>query len=124
MSVSSELLCSFELLKPLDSSALKSHIKKGRNKRQNMLNSPVSVVPMVNRNGRRLTSDSPRVSSLRVYSQIPYLPRIVLCLMPTDDIVFHTAILGNRKPWHSNHGRDYGPMVGSNADPNLGTSDL
>lgn len=41
MSVSSELLCSFELLKPLDSSALKSHIKKGRNKRNNMLNSPV-----------------------------------------------------------------------------------
>ena len=43
MSVSSELLCSFELLKPLDSSALKSHIKKGRNKRQSMLNSPVST---------------------------------------------------------------------------------
>lgn len=42
MSVSNELLCSFELLKPLDSSALKSHIKKGRNKRQQMLNSPVS----------------------------------------------------------------------------------
>lgn len=42
MSVSSELLCSFELLKPLDSSALKNHIKKGRNKRNNMLNSPVS----------------------------------------------------------------------------------
>lgn len=42
MSVSNELLCSFELLKPLDSSALKSHIKKGRNKRQSMLNSPVS----------------------------------------------------------------------------------
>lgn len=41
MSVSGELLCSFELLKPLDSSALKSHIKKSRNKRQNMLNSPV-----------------------------------------------------------------------------------
>lgn len=41
MSVSSELLCSFELLKPLDSSALKSHIKKGRNKRNSMLNSPV-----------------------------------------------------------------------------------
>ncbi|GAB7358559.1 hypothetical protein MBLNU230_g2621t1 [Neophaeotheca triangularis] len=40
MSVSAELLCSFELLKPLDSSALKSHIKKGRNKRQTMLNSP------------------------------------------------------------------------------------
>ncbi|KAF6232029.1 hypothetical protein HO173_009866 [Letharia columbiana] len=44
MSVSSELLCSFELLKPLDSSALKSHIKKGRNKRQNMLNSPPATV--------------------------------------------------------------------------------
>lgn len=43
MSVSGELLCSFELLKPLDSSALKSHIKKGRNKRQSMLNSPVST---------------------------------------------------------------------------------
>lgn len=41
MSVSAELLCSFELLKPLDSSALKSHIKKGRSKRQSMLNSPV-----------------------------------------------------------------------------------
>ena len=45
MSVSSELLCSFELLKPLDSSALKSHIKKSRNKRQNMLNSPVRPPP-------------------------------------------------------------------------------
>ena len=44
MSVSSELLCSFELLKPLDSSALKNHIKKGRNKRQNMLNSPVGAI--------------------------------------------------------------------------------
>ena len=44
MSVSSELLCSFELLKPLDSSALKSHIKKGRNKRNNMVNSPVSYI--------------------------------------------------------------------------------
>nr|POE77421.1 serine/threonine-protein phosphatase pp-z [Quercus suber] len=43
MSVSAELLCSFELLKPLDSSALKSHIKKGRNKRANMLNSPSSL---------------------------------------------------------------------------------
>jgi len=42
MSVSGELLCSFELLKPLDSTALKRHIKKGRNERQNMLNSPVS----------------------------------------------------------------------------------
>lgn len=44
MSVSAELLCSFELLKPLDSSALKSHIKKSRNKRQNMLNSPPANV--------------------------------------------------------------------------------
>jgi hypothetical protein len=44
MSVSSELLCSFELLKPLDSSALKSHIKKGRNKRNSALNSPVSYL--------------------------------------------------------------------------------
>jgi serine/threonine-protein phosphatase PP1 catalytic subunit len=42
MSVSAELLCSFELLKPLDSSALKSHIKRGRNMRNNLLNSPVS----------------------------------------------------------------------------------
>lgn len=42
MSVSEELLCSFELLKPLDSSALKNHIKKGSKMRQNMLNSPVS----------------------------------------------------------------------------------
>lgn len=44
MSVSGELLCSFELLKPLDSSALKSHIKKGRNKRNSMLNSPPAFV--------------------------------------------------------------------------------
>lgn len=47
MSVSDQLLCSFELLKPLDSSALKSHIKKGRNKRQSMLNSPVSIRSLV-----------------------------------------------------------------------------
>lgn len=46
MSVSSELLCSFELLKPLDSNALKSHIKKGRNRRNHILNSPpASVYP-------------------------------------------------------------------------------
>lgn len=42
MSVSGELLCSFELLKPLDSAALKSHIKKGRNMRNSILSSPVS----------------------------------------------------------------------------------
>lgn len=52
MSVSSELLCSFELLKPLDSNALKNHIKKGRNKRNHMLNSPVSffatvIIPVI-----------------------------------------------------------------------------
>ena len=42
MSVSSELLCSFELLKPLDSSALKMHIKKGKMKRNSMTHqSPV-----------------------------------------------------------------------------------
>ena len=46
MSVSGELLCSFELLKPLDSSALKNHIKKGRNKRNSILNSPVSFFPV------------------------------------------------------------------------------
>ncbi|KAF4630375.1 hypothetical protein G7Y89_g7758 [Cudoniella acicularis] len=40
MSVSTELLCSFELLKPLDTSALKSQMKKSRNKRNSMLNSP------------------------------------------------------------------------------------
>ncbi|TKX21020.1 serine/threonine-protein phosphatase-2 [Elsinoe australis] len=40
MSVSQELLCSFELLKPLESSQLKTHMKKGRNERQRMLNSP------------------------------------------------------------------------------------
>jgi len=41
MAVSPELLCSFELLKPLDSTALKNHIKKGRKERMNTLNSPV-----------------------------------------------------------------------------------
>jgi serine/threonine-protein phosphatase PP1 catalytic subunit len=40
MSVSTELLCSFELLKPLDSNALKSQMKKSRNKRNSMINSP------------------------------------------------------------------------------------
>ncbi|CAD6504556.1 BgTH12-00065 [Blumeria graminis f. sp. triticale] len=40
MSVSIELLCSFELIKPLDSMALKSQMKKARNKRNTMLNSP------------------------------------------------------------------------------------
>lgn len=49
MSVSSNLLCSFELLKPLDSSALKSHIKKGRNQRNSAINSPVSILcPPIN----------------------------------------------------------------------------
>jgi hypothetical protein len=44
MAVNKELLCSFELLKPLDSTALKNHIKKGRKERQSTLNSPVSVL--------------------------------------------------------------------------------
>lgn len=63
MSVSSELLCSFELLKPLDSNALKSHIKKGRNKRQQMLNSPVCC------NAMEVYSDA-----LRVPADIPSSP--------------------------------------------------
>ena len=43
MSVSGELLCSFELLKPLDSSALKQQMKKSKNKRSSMMpQSPVS----------------------------------------------------------------------------------
>lgn len=44
MSVNDELLCSFELLKPLDSSALKSHLKKSRMKQTAMLNSPPAMV--------------------------------------------------------------------------------
>jgi hypothetical protein len=59
MSVSSNLLCSFELLKPLDSSALKSHIKKGRNARQNMLNSPVRNKPNAHACENPLTLMSP-----------------------------------------------------------------
>ncbi|KAF7877284.1 hypothetical protein EAF04_000967 [Stromatinia cepivora] len=43
MSVSTELLCSFELLKPLDSNALKSQMKKSRNKRNSMVNSPPPI---------------------------------------------------------------------------------
>lgn len=66
MSVSGELLCSFELLKPLDSSALKRHIKKGRNERQNMLNSPVSRGFTCATRMKILTLCSPRVSTLRV----------------------------------------------------------
>ncbi|PUU77851.1 Metallo-dependent phosphatase-like protein [Tuber borchii] len=43
MSVSGELLCSFELLKPLDSAALKQQMKKGRGKRASLMyQSPVS----------------------------------------------------------------------------------
>lgn len=59
MSVSAELLCSFELLKPLDSSALKSHIKKSRSKRQTMLNSPVSATYSYPRGESALTSVQP-----------------------------------------------------------------
>ena len=66
MSVSGELLCSFELLKPLDSSALKRHIKKGRNERHNMLNSPVSKDFSCVLRMRILTICSPPVSTPRV----------------------------------------------------------
>lgn len=37
MSVSGELLCSFELLKPLDSTALKQQMKKSRNRRSSVM---------------------------------------------------------------------------------------
>lgn len=67
MSVSSELLCSFELLKPLDSSALKSHIKKGRNKRQNMLNSPVSAVTANGQDGRPSNAFQPATVSAQSF---------------------------------------------------------
>lgn len=63
MSVSDELLCSFELLKPLDSSALKSHIKKGRNKRNSILNSPVSIAGCISREVANGTSACGRVCS-------------------------------------------------------------
>lgn len=46
MSVSGELLCSFELLKPLDSAALKQQMKKGRSQRNSMMHqSPVGTHP-------------------------------------------------------------------------------
>ena len=57
MSVSTELLCSFELLKPLDSNALKNHIKKGRNKRAQMLNSPVCLPPYTKDTGPQWTNN-------------------------------------------------------------------
>lgn len=69
MSVSGELLCSFELLKPLDSSALKSHIKKGRNKRANMLNSPVSCSLFPTFPSILLTLFSLQRSQLRVFEE-------------------------------------------------------
>jgi len=70
MSVSGELLCSFELLKPLDSSLLKSHMKKGRNERQKFLNSPVSVAICFTRNSR-LISFSPQANTHKVcHSQL------------------------------------------------------
>lgn len=44
MSVSGELLCSFELLKPLDSTALKQQMKKSKSRRSSMMpQSPVCV---------------------------------------------------------------------------------
>jgi serine/threonine-protein phosphatase PP1 catalytic subunit len=48
MSVSGELLCSFELLKPLDSAALKQQMKKGRSQRNSMMHqSPVGTRPQI-----------------------------------------------------------------------------
>ncbi|KAF8536635.1 serine/threonine protein phosphatase-like protein [Trichophaea hybrida] len=45
MSVSAELLCSFELLKPLDSTALKQQMKKSRNRRSSMMHqSPPAIM--------------------------------------------------------------------------------
>lgn len=68
MSVSNELLCSFELLKPLDSNALKSHIKKGRNKRQQMLNSPVRLItPSITTNS--FTANTMPCQPANVYPQ-------------------------------------------------------
>lgn len=70
MSVSAELLCSFELLKPLDSSALKSHIKKGRNKRQQMLNSPVSFsVSKLETHTNLSACERPPTELLNMYEQ-------------------------------------------------------
>lgn len=45
MSVSGELLCSFELLKPLDSTALKQQMKKSKSRRSSMMpQSPVCTL--------------------------------------------------------------------------------
>lgn len=79
MSVSGELLCSFELLKPLDSSALKRHIKKGRNERQNMLNSPVSRGSTCVSILQILTSCSLLVNTLRVISLFVEIDQLVSC---------------------------------------------
>lgn len=87
MSVSSELLCSFELLKPLDSSALKSHIKKGRNKRQQMLNSPVSV-PAACATTYTLTMCSLRVFSHRVSNDTTWKEMPSLCLLSSLPLSF------------------------------------
>lgn len=81
MSVSSELLCSFELLKPLDSSALKSHIKKGRNKRNSMLNSP-PVSASVGAKLRTPPSSSSRVPVSPSPDRAPVSPK-------TDAMALH-----------------------------------
>jgi serine/threonine-protein phosphatase PP1 catalytic subunit len=59
MSVSEELLCSFELLKPLDSTALKQQMKKSRKERGSMIvHSPVSLFlsPAANAKARKSSS--------------------------------------------------------------------
>ena len=71
MSVSGELLCSFELLKPLDSSALKVHIKKGRNMRNSMLNSPVSGLSQSSASSNAHAIDRVRKDNLRKVSRPP-----------------------------------------------------
>ncbi len=81
MSVSSELLCSFELLKPLDSSALKSHIKKGRNKRNSTLNSPVSSDMYFFNVQTKLTLSSLRTSIHKVSNYSLCVPHYIFgCL--------------------------------------------
>lgn len=89
MSVSSNLLCSFELLKPLDSSALKSHIKKGRNQRNSAINSPVS-------NDNPKNVERADLNSLRKY-QHKASSRVV----PMDPLEYENelSILGELQQW-------------------------
>lgn len=89
MSVSGELLCSFELLKPLDSSALKSHIKKGRNKRNSILNSPVSFLFPFHKSIRLSTTFSDDGLLLGVYSLQPCRHKASKTPARTKTLIFH-----------------------------------